>query len=215
MGRMTAVEAPASAMPRRPLRVLIVDDHEVVHWGLRIMLSPLRWVERCYSARNNDEAIKLARLHGPDVALVDLFVGEESGPEICERLHVVRPGLRVLLISGAGQISPGAAAACGASGFIPKDWRGADIIRAVRTIGLGQTMLDHSEDTTAAGPALSDRERQVLTLVASGATNREIATELHLSPHTIKEYVSAVYRKLAVRNRAEAVKRAASLGLAA
>jgi two-component system response regulator DesR len=154
-------------------------------------------------------------LHGPDVALVDLFVGEESGPEICERLHVVRPGLRVLLISGAGQISPGAAAACGASGFIPKDWRGADIIRAVRTIGLGQTMLDHSEDTTAAGPALSDRERQVLTLVASGATNREIATELHLSPHTIKEYVSAVYRKLAVRNRAEAVKRAASLGLAA
>jgi two-component system response regulator DesR len=222
MGRMTVVEAPATGAPRadqrvppRPLRVLIVDDHEVVHWGLRIMLSSLSWVERCYSARTNDEAIKLARAYQPDLALVDLFVGQDSGPDICERLHVVRPGIRVLLISGAGHISPGAAAACGASGFISKDSRGADIVRAVRAVAVGDTMLDQGDESRVAGPGLSDRERQVLTLVASGATNREIATELRLSPHTVKEYVSAVYRKLEVRNRAEAVKRAASLGLAA
>jgi two-component system response regulator DesR len=197
------------------LRVLIVDDHDVVHWGLQIMLTRLSWIERCYSAHTRDQAIRLARAHPPDLALVDLFVGEESGPEICERLHLVSPGLRVLLISGAGHISPGAAAACGASGFISKDSRSGEIVRAVRMIGLGNTLLDHDPEITPAGPRLSQRERQILTLLATGATNREIAGELLLAPHTVKEYVSAVYRKLEVRNRAEAVKRASTLGLAA
>jgi two-component system response regulator DesR len=202
-------------VPDPPLRVLIVDDHDVVHWGLRIMLARVPWVERCYSARTSEEAVKLARSYAPDVALVDLFVGRESGPELCERLLLERPAMRVLLISGACDISAGAATACGATGFVSKDSRGAEIVRAVQAIGLGETMFDDAEPQVAPSRDLSGRERQVLALVASGATNREIATELHLSPHTVKEYVSAVYRKLEVRNRAEAVKRAASLGLAA
>ena len=205
----------AAPVPDPPLRVLIVDDHDVVHWGLRIMLARVPWIERCFSARTSGEAVKLARAYAPDVALVDLFVGRESGPELCERLLLERPAMRVLLISGAAHISPGAAAACGASGFVSKDSRGAEIVRAVRAIGLGETMLDSPEPPAAPGRDLSERERQVLLLVAGGATNREIAAELHLSPHTVKEYVSAVYRKLDVRNRAEAVKRAAALGLAA
>ena len=68
----------------RKLKVLVVDDHDVVHWGFRVMLSELPWVEKTLSARNGEEAIALARRYEPDVALVDLFVGEESGPEICE-----------------------------------------------------------------------------------------------------------------------------------
>jgi two-component system response regulator DesR len=199
----------------RPLRVLVVDDHDVVHWGLRMMLARLPWVEQCFSARTGEEAISLARAHMPDIALVDVFVGQESGPEICEHLHVARPGVRVLLISGAGHISPGAAAACGASGFVSKDWRGTEIMRAVRTVGLGMSLFEHQTEPVPVGPGLSGRERQVLALVATGATNREIAAQLHLSPHTVKEYVSSVYRKLEVRNRAEAVQRAAILGLAA
>jgi two-component system response regulator DesR len=205
----------AALVPDPPLRVLIVDDHDVVHWGLRIMLARVPWIERSYSARTSEAAIELARACAPDVALVDLFVGRESGPELCERLLLERPALRVLLISGASHISPGAAAACGASGFVSKDLRGVELVRAVRAIGLGETMLDAAEAAAAPGRDLSARERQVLALVAGGATNREIAAELHLSPHTVKEYVSAVYRKLHVRNRAEAVKRAAALGLAA
>jgi DNA-binding NarL/FixJ family response regulator len=212
---MTAgVDGIIEATPERPLGVLIVDDHDVVHWGLRIMLSRLVWIEGCYSARSGDDAVRLARHHAPDVALVDLFVGRESGPEICERLHVARPGLRVILISGAGHISPGAAAACGASGFISKDWLGADIVEAVRAVSLGRSLFTGREEASVAGPGLSERERQVLALVGTGATNREIAARLHLSPHTVKEYVSTVYRKLDVRNRAEAAQRAATLGLA-
>ena len=204
------------ASPARPLRLLVVDDHDVVHWGFRLMLSELPWVERCISARTGEEAVALARRHEPDVALVDLFVGEESGPDISERLHLARPGLKVLLISGAGRISNSAARACGAIGFVPKDWPAADVARAVRMVGLGMAMFE-SEDEAGppAGPGLSPREQEVLDLVATGATNREIASRLHLSPHTVKEHTSSLYRKLEARNRADAVQRAQRLGLLA
>jgi two-component system response regulator DesR len=205
------------AAPRRALRVLVVDDHDVVHWGFRLMLSELPWVERCFSARTGAEAVALAKRHDPDVALVDLFVGDESGPEICERLHVARRGVRVLLISGAGRISTEAARACGATGFVPKDWPAADIARAVRMVGLGMSMFESADEDEngAGGPALSEREREVLKLVATGATNREIAAQLFLSPHTVKEHTSSLYRKLEARNRADAVQRAQRLGILA
>jgi len=196
------------------LRVLVVDDHDVVHWGFRLMLGELPWVERCLSARTGDEARDLTRRYAPDVALIDLFLGEESGPDVCERLRTDRPELRVLLISGSGRISVSTARACGASGFVPKDWPAGDIARAVRMIALGQALFD-LEPVTGGSLVLSAREREVLERVAAGATNREIAAELHLSPHTIKEHASALYRKLEVRNRAEAVQRAQRLGLLA
>jgi two-component system response regulator DesR len=213
----TAPTKPASnpADLGQAIQVLIVDDHQVVHWGLKLMLSRLPWVERCFCAQAAEEAITIASKHQPEVAVVDLFVGQESGPEICEQLHVVRPGMRILLISGAGRISPSAAAACGASGFVTKDAPGIDIVRAVRDVAVGRSIFQDPQASAPAGPALSDRERQVLALVVTGATNREIARQLHLSPHTVKDYVSAIYRKLEVRNRAEAVQRASSLGLAA
>jgi DNA-binding NarL/FixJ family response regulator len=198
--------------PNGRKRVLVVDDHDVVHWGFRQMIGQLDWVERCLSARTGDEALELTRRYAPDVALVDLFLGEESGPDVCERLCTARPELRVLLISGAGRISVTTARACGAIGFVPKDWPAADIARAVRKVALGQPL--HEENAPAAPPiSLTGRERDVLERIAGGATNREIATSLHLSPHTVKEHTSALYRKLDVRNRAEAVQRAQRLGL--
>ena len=200
--------------PERPVRVLIVDDHDVVHWGLRIVLERLPWIERSFSAHSGAEALARTVKHQIDVALVDLFVGAESGPEICERLHVARPGIRVLLISGVGQISPTAAAACGASGFVSKDWRGTEIVRALGMVATGGSVFEE-EPEEPNRPALSEREQQVLALVAAGATNREIATELHLSPYTVKEYASGLYRKLDVRNRVEAALRAEKLGLIA
>jgi DNA-binding NarL/FixJ family response regulator len=208
---VSAAAARGDPSPGR-LRVLVVDDHDVVHWGFRLMLGELDWVERCLSARTGDEALDLTRRHMPDVALVDLFLGGESGPDVCERLRTEHPGLRVLLVSGAGRISASTARACGASGFVPKDWPAADIARAVRMVALGMALFD-PEPPAAPQISLSGREREVLELVAGGATNREIASALHLSPHTVKEHTSAVYRKLAVRNRAEAVQRAQRLGL--
>jgi two-component system response regulator DesR len=193
------------------LRVLVVDDHDVVHWGFRLMLSQQPWVERCLSAHSGAEAIGLARRYRPHVALVDLFIGEESGAEICEQLVAAEPGMRVLLFSGAGDISPNAARAAGASGFAYKDWPAARIAAAVRAVGLGRVVFERHERPEALG--LSGRERDVLELMASGATNPEIAERLHLSKHTVKEHTSAVYRKLGVRNRTEAVQRGQRLGL--
>jgi two-component system response regulator DesR len=193
------------------LRVLIVDDHDVVHWGFRLMLSNEPWVERCLSARSGEEAYALAERYKPDVALVDLFIGEESGPEICQQLRERSPDTKVLMISGAGRISPGAAKAAGAAGFIPKDWGAHDIARAVRMVGVGMTVFQPQSDGEAA--ILSPREREVLDLIAAGSTNREIAAALHLSPHTIHEHTSSLYRKLGARNRADAVQRAHRAGL--
>jgi two-component system response regulator DesR len=116
------------------------------------------------SARNSEEAITLTQRYTPHVALVDLFVGQESGAEI-------------------------------------------------RMVGLGMTVFRPDEAPT--GPPLTDREREVLDLIAGGSTNREIAEALFLSPHTVKEHTSSLYRKLSVRNRAEAVQKAQRLGLIA
>ena len=201
------------AIDRRRLRVLVVDDHEVVHWGLRLLLTEQPWVERCLTESNGEQARALARRYEPHVALVDLFVGEESGAEMCEALRRESPTTRVLLISGAGWISPQAAKAAGASGFVSKDWGADDVAAAVRAVGNGRTVFAAAKEQPRA--PLSTRERDVLGLLVTGATNREIAAQLHLSPHTVKEHTSSVYRKLEVRNRAEAVQRAERLGLTA
>jgi two-component system response regulator DesR len=141
---------------------------------------------------------------------VDLFLGSESGPEVCERLRAQAPAPRVLLMSGAGGISPRAARAAGAAGFISKDWPAPEIAKLVRMAGDGQEVF---RDTGLQTPSLTDREGEILALIAGGATNREIAATLFLSPHTVKEHTSTLYRKLGARNRADAVQRAQRLGL--
>lgn len=195
----------------RRLRVLVVDDHDVVHWGFRQLLGEQPWVERCLAARNAGEALELTKRYRPHVALVDLFLGSESGADICESIRATSPETRVLLISGAGRISPQAAKAAGASGFVSKDWGAHDVAMAVRMVGLGMTMFPPQSEQPAT--LLSEREREVLALIATGSTNREIAAQLYLSPHTVKEHTSALYRKLKARNRAEAVQRAQRIGL--
>jgi DNA-binding NarL/FixJ family response regulator len=200
---------PAGA--ERPLRVLIVDDHAVVQWGFKVLLGRQRWVERCVVASNPEEGIAAAERLKPHVALVDLFLGERSGAELCEAIRGVSPDTRVLLISGVGWISPQAARTAGASGFVSKDWSADEVAMAVRMVGKGMTVFGRQEEAPAT--PLSAREREVLTLIASGATNREIAERLYLSPHTVKEHASSLYRKLGVKNRAEAARRAERLGL--
>jgi DNA-binding NarL/FixJ family response regulator len=207
-------EARAAQRSPARLRVLVVDDHDVVHWGFRLMLTQQPWVERCLSAQNGSEALQLAARYRPHVALVDLFIGEESGAEVCERIRVEQPSTRVLLFSGAGEISSRAARAAGASGFAYKDWPARQIAEAVRLVGLGKSVFERVGGTRSQGAmGLSDRERAVLELMASGATNPEIGEALHISRHTVKEHCSAVYRKLGVRNRTEAVQRGQLLGL--
>jgi DNA-binding NarL/FixJ family response regulator len=190
---------------------MVVDDHDVVHWGFRVLLAEQPWVERCTAARTADEALSMARRLNPDVALVDLFLAGESGAELSRAIRAASSSTRVLLISGAGRMSATAARAAGASGFISKDSPARDVVAAVRTVGYGMTTFAPKADQPE--PMLTEREREVLDLIAGGSTNREIANELYLSPHTVKEHTSALYRKLGARNRAEAVQRAQRVGL--
>lgn len=202
--------ADAIRSPER-LRVLVVDDHDVVHWGFRLMLTQQPWVERCLSAHNGEQALALTSRYRPHVALVDLFLGEESGAQICEALIATEPNLRVLLFSGAGEIAPPSARAAGASGFVQKNWPAQRIAEAVRAVGMGHSLFPPRR---AAGPlGLNEREQEILKLIAAGETNPQIADRLHLSRHTIKENTSDMYRKLGVRNRVEAVQKAQRLGL--
>ena len=194
-----------------PIRVIVVDDHDVVHWGFRLLLERQSWVERCDAASDSASALEAVDRLQPDVALVDLFLGRESGAELCEEIRRRSPSTRVLLISGAGSVSAAVARAAGASGFVSKDWGARDVINAVRMVAIGAEVFDDRRSTSTAG--LSEREREVLELIASGATNREIAAKLYLSPHTVKDHTSAIYSKLEVRNRAEAVKEAQRLGV--
>ena len=191
----------------RGLRVLVVDDHDVVQWGFRLLLERQSWVERCLAASSGAEAVQVCRKVKPEVALVDMLLGTESGAEVCEEIHQVSPGTRVLLISGAGIISPNVARAAGAAGFISKDWSAVDVVRAVRRVSQGHEVFAEAPLDSP----LSEREQEVLSLIATGSTNKEIAGHLHLSPHTVKEHTSAIYRKLGVRNRAEATRQAQRL----
>jgi DNA-binding NarL/FixJ family response regulator len=209
--------------------VLVVDDHDIVHWGMRLVLVQQDWVERCVPATTGDEAEDRARRYSPHVALVDLFVGDEAGTDIAQRVRAAHPSTRVLLVSGAGRISATAARAAGAAGFVTKDRSAAEIVEAIRRIGAGEDVFDPTtRPGGAAGPGLGAadrspgrpahqrltvREREVLSLVAAGLTNAEIAAELQLSPNTVKEHASSMFRKLGARNRADAIVRAQRLGV--
>jgi two-component system response regulator DesR len=199
--------------PPEKLTVLIVDDHDIVHWGMRIVLVQQEWVERCIPATTGDQAEERALRYRPHVALVDLFVGDEAGTDIARRVRAAHPATRVLLVSGAGRISATAARAAGAAGFVTKDRSAAEIVEAIQRVGSGDDVFDTPVAPSA--QLLTMREREVLELVAAGLTNAEIAAELELSPNTVKEHASSMFRKLGARNRADAVQRAQRLGVLA
>jgi two-component system response regulator DesR len=197
----------------RMLRVLLVDDEDVVHWGFRMLLADETWVERFDAAHTSDAALELAARYEPHVALVDLMLSGESGADLCEKIREESPDTRVLLMSGVERISSQSARAVGASGFVPKGWGARDIAGAARMVGLGMTVF--TSEGQQPPNLLTEREREVLGMIAGGATNREIAERLYLSPHTVKDHTSTLYKKMNARNRAEAIVRAQRMGLLA
>jgi DNA-binding NarL/FixJ family response regulator len=202
---------PNGSEDGRRLRVLVVDDQEVVHWGFKTLLARRAWVEGYAAAATTADAVELAARDQPDVALVAATVGDDSGAEVIRRLTEVSPATRVLLMASSGRVSARGARAAGAFGFVPKHWPAQDIANAARMVGLGMTVFAPEADGDSA--MLSDRERQVLDMIATGSTNREIAARLFLSPHTVKDHTSALYRKIGARNRAQAILRAQRLGI--
>jgi two-component system response regulator DesR len=198
---------------QRRLRVLLVDGQDLIHWGFKMLLAAEPWVERFVAAHNSAQALELARRYQPHVAVVDLQLGGESGADLCEQIREVSPVTRVLLMSAVDRVSAHSAKAVGGAGFVPKGWGARDIAGAARMVGLGMTVF--APESEQPPNLLTEREREVLEMIAGGATNREIADRLFLSPHTVKDHTSALYRKMKARNRAEAILRAQRLGLLA
>jgi DNA-binding NarL/FixJ family response regulator len=194
-------------------RLLVVDDHAVVGVGLRALLGRQPWVERCLTAVDVGEALELARRYEPHLALVDLFIGAESGLELCRALQRVRPGMAVLLMSGGGRVAPAVARAAGAVGFVSKTWAPEALLEAARRAAGGRLVFEARGAPAPTAANLTDRELDVLQQLAAGASNPEAAEALHLSPHTVKQHTSSVYRKLGARNRTDAVRCAQRLGL--
>jgi DNA-binding NarL/FixJ family response regulator len=191
--------------------VLLVDGSDIVHIGLRVLLRRQPWVTNVLSARRGDHAVLLAARHEPRVALVDLFVGDEYGIEICEAIRQRSPCVAVLLTSSSSTLTQHAAHVAGASGFIAKDCSASDLLEAIRKAADHEPQFVWSPDATRG--SLSSRQQQILNLMANGATNQGIADTLGLAVDTVKHHTTLIYRRLDVRNRAAAVHLAERLGL--
>jgi DNA-binding NarL/FixJ family response regulator len=198
------------AAPARSLRILVVDDHEVLRNGLRWLLSRVPWVERCASARSAAEALLLARSIAFDVALVDVDLGAECGLRTCERLSAFIPNT-ALLTSRWDLVPMRTARQAGARGVIAKDRPARALLEAVHELGAGGAC-----EPLPSGPGevrFIPREREILRLVGAGLTNAEIGASLYLAPGTIKHHMLGLYDKLGAPNRAAAVHTARRLGV--
>ncbi len=205
-------------LPRR-LRVMLVDDHELVRDGLRAVLGASGEFEIVAEAGDEAAAIREADRTSPDVVLMDVRLGSGSGIEATREIRARRPGTKVLMLTSfADDEALFASIMAGATGYLLKQIRGGEIVAAVRAIGAGGSLLDPALTRTVLDQwrearsrlrderlaRLSAQEERILSRVAAGRTNREIAAELHLAEKTVKNYVSTILDKLEVARRAEA-----------
>ncbi|HXF71047.1 MAG TPA: response regulator transcription factor [Actinomycetota bacterium] len=202
-----------------PLRVLIVDDHEVVRSGLKALLRAAEDIVVAGEAGTVREAIEEAERTRPDVVVMDVRLADGSGIEATREIKSRRPQTQVLMLTSfADDEALFASILAGASGYVLKQVKSGELVRAIRAVGQGQSLLDPAvtepvlerlrkgkhliKDEKLA--RLSPQEERILTLVAEGKTNREIGQQLHLAEKTVKNYVSSILSKLEVARRAEA-----------
>ena len=177
--------------------MIVVDDHDVVHWGFRVLLDRQSWVSRCDAASDAASALELIGRHSHDVALVDLYLGGARGLNAAAISTRSRRTPMCCSSPARAASRPRWRGQRGLQGFVSKDLSARDVINAVRMVSLGIEVF--GSDRPSAGGGLSAREEEVLGLIAGGATNAEIAEQLFLSPHTVKDHASSIYRKLNIR----------------
>jgi DNA-binding NarL/FixJ family response regulator len=209
----------ANAEPARPLRLLVVDDHEVVRQGLVSLLDRRAGFEVVAQAGSVAESIDQARLHRPDIVVMDVRLPDGSGVEACRAIRAELPETRVIMLTSfPDDEAVLSAIVAGASGYLLKQIRARDLVAALEAVGRGESLLDPAVTERvlervrriAAGSAndelsaLTPQERKILMLVAEGKTNKEIATDVFLSDKTVKNYVSSILSKLNLERRAQA-----------
>jgi two-component system response regulator DevR len=208
-------EVPAG----RPLRLLVVDDHEVVRQGLVAMLSRRPNFQVAAEAGTAADAIELARRFQPDLVIMDVRLPDGSGIEACREIRAELPETKVVILTSyPDEEAVFSAIIAGASGYLLKQVRARDLVAALEAVGRGESLLDPAvtekvldrvrrvatSGATDELAQLTAQEQRILLLVAEGKTNKEIANEVYLSDKTVKNYVSSILSKLNLQRRAQA-----------
>ena len=201
------------------MRIVLVDDHEVVRLGLKVLLEQSDHFEVVGEANNAKEAVEIAGQFRPDIVLMDIRLPGASGIEACEEITQLYPEVRVVMLTSYAEDEMlFSAIRAGASGYLLKQINSDGLIRSLESVRRGDALLDPlvtqrvfqevrravKEEEASAFAILSQQEKHVLILVSEGKTNREIAKSLFLGEGTVRNYVSSILSKLGASNRAEA-----------
>ena len=211
-----------------PLNVLIVDDHPLFRKGMRTLLNAMPETAVCGEATDGGQAVAMALALRPDVILMDLQMPGGGGLAAIERLAVEWPEARILVVTlFQDDESVFTALKAGARGYVLKDAEEEDMVRAIQAVAQGEAIFSPSiaarlidyfaanrtSPHAAAFPDLTEREREILTLIARGRSNAEIAAELVISLKTVRNHASNIFNKLQVADRTQAALRARAAGL--
>jgi two-component system, NarL family, response regulator DevR len=203
----------------RPLRLLVVDDHEVVRQGLAALLGRREGFQVVAEAGSVEEALAAVERFAPDLVIMDIRLPDGSGIEACREIRAEHPEIRVVMLTSyPDEEAVLSAIVAGASGYLLKQVRARDLVAALEAVGRGESLLDPAVTEkvlervrriatsayTDEFAQLTSQEQKILLLVAEGKTNKEIAAEVFLSDKTVKNYVSSILSKLEVARRAEA-----------
>jgi DNA-binding NarL/FixJ family response regulator len=218
----------AETAPAQTLRLLVVDDHEVVRQGLVALLDRRPGFQVVAQAGTVEEAIAQARLHQPDIVVMDVRLPDGSGVEACREIRAELPATRVIMLTSfPDDEAVLSAIVAGAAGYLLKQIRARDLVAALEAVGRGESLLDPAVTERvlervrriATGQVddelsvLTPQERKILMLVAEGKTNKEIAADVFLSDKTVKNYVSSILSKLNLERRAQAAAFVAKRGI--
>jgi two-component system, NarL family, response regulator LiaR len=208
------------------MRILIVDDHAIVREGLRALIATESNLELAGEARDGEEAIKLSRMLQPDLILLDLMMPRKDGIAACREIRQENPHARILILTSFAdndKVFP--AIKAGALGYLLKDSSPDELLQAIQDVGRGEVSLhpsiarklmqeiNQTDETAPNDELLTEREAQILALIARGLSNQEIADELVISERTARTHVSNILSKLHLTNRTQAALYALREGL--
>jgi two-component system response regulator DevR len=206
-------------MPETLIRVMIVDDHEVVREGLKALLNRRDGMTVVGEAGTVAQAVEVATRERPDVVVMDVRLPDGTGIEACREIRSQKPDTKVIMLTSyADEQAVMASILGGASAYLLKQTRGSQLAEAIESVSRGESLLDpvvtmrvleevrKSASGKSAPPEaqLNENEQKILLLIAEGKTNREIASEIYLSDKTVKNYVSNILSKLNMKRRSEA-----------
>ena len=209
-------EVDARLPSQQPIRVFLLDDHEIVRRGVRDLLEAESDIEVVGEASSAEQALRRVPALNPDVAVLDVRLPDGNGVTVCRDLRSQMPQLKCLMLTSfADDEAMLNAILAGAAGYVLKQIRGTDLVEAVRTVAAGGSLLDartasnvleraqHKSTSSDPLTRLTEREKEILALIGEGLTNRQIGERLFLAEKTVKNYVSGLLAKLGMERRTQ------------